>query len=421
MMSQMPAQVNDILRQVGERIEEERLKFALPPPDKETSSAFSSLDFGQHSAARFLESPPPPQEFLLRGPGSLRAGIVGLLVADGGAGKTTLELQLAISVCSKIPFLDGLFQVETPPGRSVLLLAEDDACGVHHRFSQICDSLVAMDSRQDFIETIRDRLFVLSMTGADVRLTEPADGMVSESAAFEDLLCALKSLSDLRLVIIDPLARFYAGDENASADATYFISLAERISLETGATVLISHHTSKTSQNAALGVDCLSQGAARGSSGFADAARWQLAMARITVDEAKKLGIQAQDVHRYLVAKVVKSNYSALDSHFYLAKDANGCLHHVPLQESMTTQDEEVLSSIIDRLRTDSSQGKFSTKRAFARCHSKEWLEYGRRRLERILDMAIRDGLIETQVRPNRKGIETEFLAVKDEIDADIF
>jgi hypothetical protein len=73
----------------------------------------------------------------------------------------------------------------------------------------------------------------------------------------------------LELLVLDPMSRLNGAEENSNAVGTALVNAAEKISREVGCTTLISHHTGKA---AAKDRD---EGpyAARGASGFADAAR----------------------------------------------------------------------------------------------------------------------------------------------------
>jgi hypothetical protein len=241
--------VNQIREAVHQQVEIERGRYSQNPQcsnGPEAPSCFSSLDFSRNSAARFLEEPPPPILWHFRGdPGGLRAGTFGRIVGDGGSGKGGILLQAGIATATPVPFLDGLFEVEdTARGKSVLIFGEDDNLILHHRFSKMTDSLVDSSAREIFLDRIRENLIILSVCGADVRLMQKSiTGELSETDSYNRLLEKLTAIPDLRLVALDPQSRFYAGDEDSSIDSTFFAILMERICQTTGATVLVSHHT----------------------------------------------------------------------------------------------------------------------------------------------------------------------------------
>ncbi len=81
---------------------------------------------------------------------------------------------------------------------------------------------------------------------------QDADRVIAAAAAVE-----ARTGQAVQLVIVDTLARAMGhGDENSAQDMGAFIAACDRIRLNTGATVLIVHHTGKTG-NAARGSSAL--------------------------------------------------------------------------------------------------------------------------------------------------------------------
>ena len=75
-------------------------------------------------------------------------------------------------------------------------------------------------------------------------------------------------------------------DENDNNAGTLLVSLLERICRDTGASVIMAHHTSKGKG------DQLLPNAGRGASAFLGAVRWQLNLAALSHEQAAKdLGI----------------------------------------------------------------------------------------------------------------------------------
>lgn len=63
---------------------------------------------------------------------------------------------------------------------------------------------------------------------------------------------------DVLLIVIDTLARaMVGGDENSAKDMSCFINACDRVRVETGATVVIVHHSGKTKQSGARGSSAL--------------------------------------------------------------------------------------------------------------------------------------------------------------------
>lgn len=102
-----------------------------------------------------LTDPPEPRRWLLRHPdpesadigandgsGLLPLGKVGVLSAEGGAGKTSVLVALALSVATGRPWL-GHFRVDEAArrGRVLLALGEEDEEEVHRRLYAASEAL----------------------------------------------------------------------------------------------------------------------------------------------------------------------------------------------------------------------------------------------------------------------------------------
>ena len=394
------------------------------PNPSEGEAGPPCIEITEHSAARFLDTPPPPIQWHLKGePGSLKAGTFGIIVADGGTGKGHLLLQAGLSTATRIPFLDGLFEVpENAHGKCVLILGEDSEDILHGRFAGICESLIfdanavmgGSSNDKLFREMIRENLFIISTCGVDLTLTSFTNGEMSTTPMFNGLLEALRKIENLKLVCIDPLSRIFSGDENDPAQTTYLSTLMERISLETGAGILVAHHTNKYSQQTDTAAAALTQHAVRGSTGLVNACRWMLTMCGVKQPEYRALGIPKIDVPRYVAAQVTKSNYSAKGGCFYLRRDDNGCLRLANIEGEQSEKDAEVTEPILKEIACDPCK---YTKRAFCRVFSKQFEGYGWRRLEKLVDWALHEGHLVTVPATSKKG-PVEHLAVSDTYEA---
>jgi RecA-family ATPase len=367
-------------------------------------SCFAQVNLDELRAGRFLETKPQPIRCLLKD--SLPMGELGLVVGNGGIGKGFTLTELGIAVASEVPFFDGQFHVETP-GKVFLFLGEDSEAILHHRVHGIIAELVDYGSIPEVATKLHDNLFIMCVAGEDTRLITPVDGVPEPSVAYQDLLELLCSIQDLRLVIFDPLSRFYVGNENDTTQATFFCSLLERIAKKTGASVLISHHTNKV---AGKGRVALFQESLRGSSGFTNACRWQLNMAAVDEGEAKDLGIDPKEVNRYIWMKVTKKNFGPPEPPFLLRRENHGVLRRVVTPEVMETR--EVLHAIMRRISEESMNGKTFTKRTFCRAYNRTWHSYGEKKLEKLIDDAIEAGTISTRPGKNARNVNVEYLCV---------
>jgi hypothetical protein len=250
-----------------------------------------------------LKTRPEPRRWLLRHPtkdwqpcdpnygdGMLPLGKAGLLAAEGGAGKTSALIQLAICVVTGRPWL-GHFVIgaEARGRRVVLALAEEDAEEVDRRMYETCAALGLSDHELDLVARL---VIVLPLAGEPVSLMEAEPyGSIRETAALASLRALLSDEAHpLALVVLDPLARWAGVDaESDSRLATRLIQAVESLTrCPGGPAVLVAHHSSKLARRAG-DVD------ARGVTAITDNLRW-----------AGTLRADGDDV----VFRQSKSNYS---------------------------------------------------------------------------------------------------------------
>jgi hypothetical protein len=382
---------------------------------KESDFQSPSFDFSRlddFRAGRFFDRPPSPIEWTFRD--SLVLGTLGYIISSGGVGKSRFALQLAVAAATGTPFLDGAFELENH-GRVFALFCEDSENILHHRARALTAALVDPHELQPVQSALHDNLFVASAVGFDVRLIKQVRGNPEPSELYFRFLEALRGVDNLRLVILDPSSRLFSGEENDSATATYFCSLLEHIAVETGATVLVSHHVNK-SGGALKGRAALYQEALRGSTGFTNAARWQFNMAMLDEGEVRRIGGDPEHAYEYLIGKTVKKNVGRPEEPFYLKTDENGVLRRYEPEHRIDQQEErrdlDVLESVIAKVAELESSGHPVTKGVFCRSYAAVWANYGRAKLERVVS----DGLAhrDLTIRPHMDltGRRIEVLSV---------
>ena len=308
-------------------------------PNRNHSHAFTPLqaaitplvpwfDIADARIDGYLLVPPPPMRWVLDG--FLPLGIVAAVVAQGGVGKSQLLMQLGYSVATGIA-LAGQWPVgET--GTVLMLCAEDSPDEIHRRVVRIHKQLgsgmsPALQAR------LKDNFLIRSMTGIDVLLTQAMkNGEIVRTQLAEQLLLTAQQANNLKLIIIDPAARFRGGDENSNPHATRFVQVLEYLALTTGATVLIAHHTGKGATNSKE----TNQDASRGASALTDGIRWQLALTSLSSLSKGYKGLPPEARHRYMEAKLVKTNYTAPQPEVLLFRGEDGYLQ-VTTDPSATT------------------------------------------------------------------------------------
>jgi len=238
--------------------------FAAPAPSDETPGAPGAVvpfptkpgaDDGppenvllRWAAYQWVLGEPPPREFLVKG--LVPAKQLQVLAADGGVGKSTLALSLAMQVAAagntnpaySDKRLAWLGEQVVQGGTAVVLTAEDDADEVWRRLRSLDDDGATL------IRRAGPRLIVLPLLdfcGGSFPLVRVApDGTEMPTAQFHRLLGLLQQIEDLALVVIDTLASTLHGSENDGAVIQQWMRAANKINT-LDAAVMIVHHTRK--------------------------------------------------------------------------------------------------------------------------------------------------------------------------------
>ncbi len=193
----------------------------------------------------------PPREWICEGWLGYR---LTLFTGHGGRGKSRLALQLAAAVASGTyaPWLPPESDdTRTVPGAAIdgaasasaVLLAswEDEQDEVHRRLQTM-----AMDERLPWAapERIENRLNFADLAGYGPlwETTEYSGGKLTDTG---HELREIAERIEARLLIIDPRAAAYAGDENNRAQVRAFISHWDRWARETQCAVLVVDHLPK--------------------------------------------------------------------------------------------------------------------------------------------------------------------------------
>jgi hypothetical protein len=301
------------------------------------------FDIESARAGRFVYTKPKPREWLLRD--CLPAGVVGSVVAMGGTGKSFLMIQVSASVATGTPFLDT-WESENP-GEVLVLMAEDDEVELHYRIHRVAQTLDNAYPGRNVCANIAQNIVVKSLVGESNLLTAlSANREVTQTDRVARIIATGRQMKNLKLIIVDPASRFRGGVENSAEDVTRFIEALERIRAAfPNVTLLVVHHTNKWSGQA----EEQTQGAARGSSAFSDAVRWQMNLAALNAKEAAR--VPAAERNLYLSATITKNNYGPPQAVVYLKRGDGGVLTKVSLEDAAGKKGAGILLRIVERVR----------------------------------------------------------------------
>ena len=217
-----------------EKIQIEELRNITPDPDR----------------------PRPVFDWIIPG---LRAGMVGLLVAPGGTGKSYLAAELAMSVAAGHSIFDKIAIDKSGPVRVIFF--EDDEVDVAMRGDSIGREMqlrgVPLPNPAMY--------FCHSLAGKNLYLINSQGDEIEENIALLEQMC-----EGMRLVILDPLTHLHQIDENNNLQATKIITTLHAIALRTQCGIIVLHHTGKA---ATLNGQGHLQEAARGGTGIVNSCR----------------------------------------------------------------------------------------------------------------------------------------------------
>jgi RecA-family ATPase len=200
-------------------------------------------------------------------------------------------------------------------------------------------------------------------------------------------------------------------NENDNGEPTVFVGMLEALAQETGAAVLVSHHTRKADKNSKSYKTALEAEAMRGASAFIGAARWQMNLTTLTSEESKKIiGDRHPEPGQYLAGRTCKKNYGKPESEFFLERGVGGVLRPVAPAKTITTPDPagQIRGKIIETIQELADQEKKTTAKQLRDLHRKKWITDGapsatREMTQAVIDQMVMDGdLVEVrETSPN--------------------
>ncbi|MBZ0330423.1 helicase RepA family protein [Halomonas sp. ANAO-440] len=177
-----------------------------------------------------------PVSWLVRG--YVEADSLALVYGEPGHGKSFLTIDLAASIATGTPWHGA----ETKPG-PVFYIAGEGQNGIGRRFKAWAQHREA------------------SLAGVPLYISERAAPLDEKESAGKVLEAVDALAADARqapaLIVVDTLARCFAGDENSATDIGAFVANLDALRHRWRATVLVVHHSGKDSTRGARGSTAL--------------------------------------------------------------------------------------------------------------------------------------------------------------------
>ena len=223
-------------------------------------------------------------------PVGLWRGEVGVLLGEGGCGKSWLTLRIAWQLArgaavGRAAIGDGATVMHaltepsnTRPGRVLLVTAEDSAGIVADRLAKLGANpappgLHVLDVSEGSAQLVTAQTVSRTIEG-DKRVTESEINPTDLLNTIQDELVSAKERGEgFDLVVLDPLSRFQPPDkENDNGVGAAVLRLLQGLAKASGAAVLVCHHTNKEARDAETG-KVATNNASRGASAITDGAR----------------------------------------------------------------------------------------------------------------------------------------------------
>lgn len=188
------------------------------------------------SVSDVLTNPAPPPHFVWDG--YLPRGVVSLLGAHGGTGKSTIALMLGVCAALGRP----LFGVDTVRCKTLFVSLEDSAHIVRHRLAFICHTWGINPAQ------LEGKLHIVDGTENPELFSADSRGAGETTATYIELRKLVQS-EGMGLVVVDNASDAYGGDEIQRKQVRAFIrSLVMVARLTECAVVLLAHVDKNTSR-----------------------------------------------------------------------------------------------------------------------------------------------------------------------------
>jgi hypothetical protein len=184
-----------------------------------------------------ISHPSPAPAFVWAG--YLPRGVVSMLAAHGGSGKSTIALMLCVATSLGRP----LFGVDTDQCNTLFVSLEDSASVVRHRLANICEKWdinpASLDSKLTIVDGTDDpELFAADNRAAGVK-----------TRTYFEMNQLVKS-GEVGLVVVDNASDAYGGDEIQRRQVRAFIRSLMEVAKPVNCALLLLAHVDKATSRA---------------------------------------------------------------------------------------------------------------------------------------------------------------------------
>jgi RecA-family ATPase len=236
---------------------------------------------------------------------------VGVLLAAGGTGKTTLMLHIMLCIVLDFPVF-GMPVMS--PGPVVFITGEDSRETIVARLRSIA---TAMNLTRDQLQKLMADFRISDESGSGFKLTEVQRDVVRPTSSVDHMIACLTTLSPV-LIVVDPAVSFGVGESRINDAEQGLIEAGRRIRNALKCCVLYVHHIGKSNSRD----QSWDQYAGRGGSAFADGARMVHVMHPLTPAEFyKATGVELAPGETGLGFARPKMTFCSAQPHIYIKRN----------------------------------------------------------------------------------------------------
>ena len=288
----------------------------------------------------------PEQKFLIDG--TFPLGVPILFAAAGDAGKGMMTLDMGMKIASGKPMINAFGGLVKEFGNVVIFTAEDDEAEMHRRVER----LDPFEERRGYPHDLK--IVSLPNVGGVFAIMNESNGEFGTTAEFEKIYEQILQMSNLKLIVFDPLASFVHADVNADpAAGAALTGLLARMATETGASVLVCHHMTKIKDDAVVKTPEQARNLIRGTTALVDGVRSSFAMWQVDTARGKKtcerLGLPYQR-NSCFDGAVVKSNGPASRNIRHFVRDSMTGLLNDRTEEIKSLSSSTMLEMKLDAM-----------------------------------------------------------------------
>jgi hypothetical protein len=293
-----------------------------PMPEPEKPILDEGKGLAVWAAHRWSLAPRPERQFLVQN--WLQAAKHQLLVAEGGAGKTFMVLDLALKIAARREGDTWCGMPVMRKGAVVILTTEDDKDELHIRMAD-------MDADGTRRREAGDDLIILPTinSGGAFALVEkdPKTQESRPSRKWLEFFALLRQIPNLQLVVIDTLNSVLHGEENSATVINEFIRVASQVGGELGAALIVIHHIKKQGDEPIRNAEQMAS-QVRGSSALLGAFRGAIGVWHASDYDRrmKGMGLVPKRKHLWKAAIIKANNPEMLDSERTLLRTEIGTL-----------------------------------------------------------------------------------------------